>query len=153
MADTSLNENRLGILIWQTANVWQSKLRKILKKFNISLNEYLILEAIFKLEKINLNIPQITITQNTSIDVSVVSSKLYFLENNKYIMRGAGVNNRSKQINLTEKGRKLVKILINEIENEEKLFFNKLNQETFNFINSLKLLLGKKIRIKANYNE
>ena len=31
--------------------------------------------------------------------------------------------------------------------------FNKLNEETFNFINSLKLLLGKKIRIKANYNE
>ena len=153
MADTSLNENRLGLLIWQTANFWQSKLRKILKEFSISLNEYLILEAIFKLEKINLNISQITITQNTSIDVTVVSAKLYFLENKKYIKRTIGINNRSKKINLTEKGSKLVKILINAIENEEKLFFNKLNQETFNLINSLKLLLGKKIRIKANYNE
>ena len=35
----------------------------------------------------------------------------------------------------------------------ENVFFSKLNQETFNFTNSLKLLLGKKIRIKANYNE
>ena len=32
MADTSLNENRLGLLIWQTSNIWQSKLRKILKE-------------------------------------------------------------------------------------------------------------------------
>ena len=40
MADTSLNENRLGLLIWQTSNIWQSKLRKILKNHNISLNEH-----------------------------------------------------------------------------------------------------------------
>ena len=33
MADTSLNENRLGILIWQTSNVWQSNLRKLLKDY------------------------------------------------------------------------------------------------------------------------
>ena len=36
---------------------------------------------------------------------------------------------------------------INEIESN---IFSKLNEETFNFTNSLKLLLGKKIRIKAN---
>ena len=52
MADTSLNENRLGLLIWQTSNVWQSNLRRILKEYNISLNEYLILETIFKLSNI-----------------------------------------------------------------------------------------------------
>ena len=27
MADTSLNENRLALLIWQTSNLWQSKVR------------------------------------------------------------------------------------------------------------------------------
>ena len=31
MADTSLNENRLGLLIWQTSNVWQARLRFLLK--------------------------------------------------------------------------------------------------------------------------
>ena len=80
MADTSLNENRIGLLIWQTTNVWQSNLRKLLKDYNISLNEYLILEAIFNLDKTNKNISQIAITKNTSIVTSVVSSKLTFLE-------------------------------------------------------------------------
>ena len=42
---------------------------------------------------------------------------------------------------------------LNDVIEVENVFFRKLNQESFNFINSLKLLLGKKIRIKANYNE
>ena len=151
MADTSLNENRLGLLIWQTANVWQSRLRVKLHKFKISLNEYLILETIFKLHKVNESITQIKITKNSFINTAVVSSKLNFMEDKKLIKRLSSYNKRSNNIVLTEKGSNFVINLINEIENEEKIFFEKLNQETFNFTNSLKLLLGKKIRIKANY--
>tara|TARA_Y100001970_G_C14214353_1_gene848748 strand:+ start:823 stop:1284 length:462 start_codon:yes stop_codon:yes gene_type:complete len=153
MADTSLNENRLGLLIWQTSNIWQSNLRNILKDYDISLNEYLILEAIFKLYKTNKNISQIVITKNTSIVTSVVSTKLTILEDKKFIKRLYSGNNRSKKIALTKNGSDLVENLINNIERIEKNFFEKLNQETFNFTNSLKLLLGKKIRIKANYND
>ena len=43
-------------------------------------------------------------------------------------------------------------LVIKIIKNEEIDFFNKLGNETFNLTNSLKLLLGKKIRIKANKN-
>ena len=49
MADTSLNENRIGLLIWQTSNLWQSKLRKELSKYKISFNEYIIIETIYSL--------------------------------------------------------------------------------------------------------
>ena len=31
MADTSLSENKIGLLVWQLSNYWQSKLRKILR--------------------------------------------------------------------------------------------------------------------------
>ena len=54
MADTSLNENRIGLLIWQTSNVWQSKIRKQLINFNLSFNEYLILETVYKLSLIHI---------------------------------------------------------------------------------------------------
>tara|TARA_Y100001960_G_C14733595_1_gene858988 strand:+ start:1038 stop:1499 length:462 start_codon:yes stop_codon:yes gene_type:complete len=153
MADTSLNENRIGLLVWQTSNVWQSNLRKLLRDYNISVNEYLILETIFNLDKINKNISQIAISKNTSIVTSVVSSKLTFLEDKKFIKRLYSGNNRSNKITLTKNGYDLVENLIQNVERVEKQFFEKLNQETFNFTNSLKLLLGKKIRIKASYNE
>ena len=35
---------------------------------------------------------------------------------------------------------------------EEKIIFDKLQSENYNFINSLKLILGKSIRIKAKKN-
>ena len=148
MADTSLNENRLGLLIWQTSNIWQSKLRKILKNHKISLNEYLIIETLFKLSSLTKTVSQIRIANNSSLDVSVVSTNLTLLENKNLILR-THIDNRSKNILLTDQGLSLISFLIKIIKNEEIYFFNKLGNETFNLTNSLKLLLGKKIRIKA----
>ena len=153
MADTSLNENRIGLLIWQTSNLWQSNIRKKINKFNISFNEYLILETVYNLDKILSNISQIDIVKHSFIDKSVVSSKLTQLNHKKLIKKLKPVDNRSNKLELTQEGVALVEKMIKEIIETENIFFNKLNQETFNFINSLKLLLGKKIRIKANYNE
>ena len=151
MADTSLNENRLGLLIWQTSNIWQSKLRNILKNHKISLNEYLIIETLFKLSSLTKIVSQISIANNSFLDVSVVSTNLTLLEKKNLILR-TQIDNRSKNIILTDQGLSLISSLVKFIANEEIDFFNKLGNETFNLTNSLKLLLGKKIRIKAYKN-
>ena len=85
MADTSLNENRLGVLIWQTSNLWQSKIRQLLKSSNLTFNEYLILETLYKLRKKQDTITQQDICKNSSIDRSVVSLKITSLEKKKII--------------------------------------------------------------------
>ena len=153
MADTSLNENRIGLLIWQTSNLWQSKIRKELSKFNISFNEYIILETIYNLSKVLSDISQIDIVKHSFIDKSVVSSKLIQLDKKKLIKKMTPNDNRSNKLALTKEGMGIIEKIINDVVEVENVFFSKLNQETFNFINSLKLLLGKKIRIKANYND
>ena len=153
MADTSLNENRISLLIWQTSNLWQSKIRKKLIKFKISFNEYLILETIYKLSQFLSNISQVDIVKNSFIDKTVVSAKLSQLNSKKLIKKLTPNDNRSNKLLLTKEGFNLIKSVILEVGEAENEFFDKLNQENFNFINSLKLLLGKKIRIKANYNE
>ena len=149
MADASLNEDRIGLLIWQTSNIWQSKLRKIIKEYNISLNEYLIIETIFKLPSIENFVSQIIIANNSCLDVSVISTNLVSLEKKQLISKSK-INNRTNNILLTDKGFSLIRFLVNKIDKEEIALFNKLGNENFNFKNSLKLLLGKKIRIKAN---
>ena len=153
MADTSLNENRIGLLIWQTSNLWQSKLRNILSNYNISFNEYLIIETIYNLSNISNDISQIDIVKNSFIDKSVVSAKLTQLNKKKLIKKMTPNDNRSNKLILTNEGINIIESIIDDIISTEKNFFGKLNEETLNFINSLKLLLGKKIRIKANYNE
>ena len=153
MADTSLNENRIGLLIWQTSNLWQSNIRKQIAKSNLSFNEYLILETIYNLSKFLTEINQVDIIKHSSIDKSVVSAKLAKLDKKKLIKKMTPNDNRSNKLALTRDGKIIVEKIINDVIEVENVFFRKLNQESFNFINSLKLLLGKKIRIKANYNE
>ena len=153
MADTSLNENRLSILIWQISNLWQSKIRILLKNSNITFNEYLILETLYKLIQNKSNITQQDICKNSSIDRSVVSLKITILEEKNLITRSQPEDKRSYRLSLTNNGNLLIKSLINNIENQENILFAKLGPEIFNFTNSLKLLLGKKIRIKAKLND
>ena len=149
MADISLNEDRIGLLVWQTANIWQSNLRKIIRKHHISLNEYLIIETIFKLSKLDRFISQVKISKNACLDISVVSLNLSVLEKKNFLIKYK-LDNRTNGISLTDKGRSLIKSTMDMISKEEINFFKKLGNETFNFKNSLKLLLGRKIRIKAN---
>ena len=153
MADTSLNENRIGLLIWQTSNLWQSNIRKQIAESNLSFNEYLILETVYNLSKFLTEINQVDIVKHSFIDKSVVSAKLAKLDKKKLIKKMTPNDNRSNKLALTREGKIIVEKIINDVIEVENVFFRKLNQESFNFINSLKLLLGKKIRIKANYNE
>jgi len=149
MADTSLSENKIGLLIWKTSNYWQSRLRKILKSYNLSLNEFLILESIHHLHSIKSTTHQKVISSFIGIDVSVASVTFKLLENKNYISRQIEIDNRKKIIKMLDKGKKLFEDISPLIEKEEQLMFEKLKNETFNFTNSLKLLLGKKIRIQA----
>ena len=153
MADTSLNENRIGLLIWQISNLWQSKVRVILKSSNISFNEYLIIETIYKLQSFNNNIRQQDISSASSLDRSVVSVKLPILLKKKLILKMSPQDRRSNRIILSSIGILLIESLLNDIQTQEDEIFKKLDLEIFNFTNSLKLLLGKKIRIKAKLND
>ena len=153
MADTSLNENRLALLIWQTSNLWQSKVRHKLKESEITLNEYLILETIYLLQQENINITQQDICKNASIDRSVVSLRVSKLEEKKLISKQQPQDKRSDSLILTTAGTDLINNIIDNIIELENELFNKLGSEIFNFTNSLKLLLGKKIRIRAKLND
>jgi len=150
MADTSSIEDKIGLLIWKASNFWLSKLRKILVPYNLSINEYFILHSIKLLSVKNSNIYQNEISEFIGIDISVTSVTLKLLEKKKFISRVIKSDNRKKIINILHKGDVIFKILHPLIEKEEETLFNKLKNETFNFTNSLKLLLGKKIRIKAD---
>jgi Transcriptional regulators len=153
MADISLNENRLALLIWQISNLWQSKVKLKLKHLNIGFNEYLILETLSKLQQKSQSISQQDICKQSSMDRSVVSLRILKLEKKNLITKIQPKDRRSNSLILTSKGNNLIKDIKYIIEDQEKEIFDKLGSEIFNFTNSLKLLLGKKIRIRAKLND
>ena len=150
MADTSLSEKKLGLLIWQVANYWQSSLRKILKFYNLTLNEYLILESIYRLQLNENELTQNYISIFSGIDISVASVTFKLLENKNLIVRIIKNDNRKKIIEMLGRGNNLYNKINPLILEKEKNIFNKLQNETYNFTNSLKLILGRSLRIKAN---
>ena len=97
MADISLAENKIGLLIWKTSNFWQSNLRKILSRYGISLNEYLVLQSTQHLLSNNLNIYQNEIVDFSGINISVVSVTLKLLEKKNHIVRISQYDNRKKK--------------------------------------------------------
>ena len=149
MADTSLSEKKIGLLVWQLSNYWQSKLRKILKDYKLTLNEYLILESISNLLENEKELSQNEISIFAGIDISVASVTFKLLENKKLIVRGIKNDNRKKIVNMLASGINLFNKVKPFILKEELNIFDKLHSEIYNFKNSLKLLLGKRIRIKA----
>ena len=149
MADTSLSERKIGLLVWQLSNHWQSKLRKILKDYKLTLNEYLILESIFDLSKNQKELSQNMISIFSGIDISVASVTFKLLENKKLIARKTKKDNRKKIVEMLASGINLYNEVQPFIVKEDLSIFNKLHSDIYNFKNSLKLLLGKKIRIKA----
>jgi len=150
MADTSLSEKKAGLLVWQVANLWQNKLRHILKLYKLTLNEYLILESITELKKQIILLNQNIISSFSGIDVSVVSVVLKLLERKKFIKRTVDKDNRKKTIEMLSMGKKTFNAIYPLIILEEEKIFYKLQNEKKNFSNLLKLILGKKLRINAN---
>ena len=136
-------------MIWNVSIYWQNKLRFILSQYHLSLNEYLILESL-KILKNKIRFPsQINISSFSGIDESVVSVSLKSLENKNLIKRTVDQDNRKKVINILPTGQKLFDEIFPKINQQETNLFDKLQGEKLNFCNSLKLILGKKIRIKA----
>ena len=149
MADTSLAEKKIGLLVWQLSNHWQSKLRKILKDYKLTLNEYLVLESISDLSENQKELSQNEISIFAGIDISVASVTFKLLENKNLIIRRIKNDNRKKIVEMLASGINLYNKVKPLILREELNIFYKLNDEIHNFQNSIKLLLGKSVRIKA----
>lgn len=147
MVNNYLIDIRIGLLLWKASNLWQSKLRHALEEYYLTLNEFIILEALF-LSKDN-NINQVYLSKSSGVNVSVISTVIKVLQKKSLINRKSDLDNRKKIIELTENAEILIKKILPVINEVEKKFFLKLGKEEINFANSMKLILGKKIRIKA----
>tara|TARA_B100000686_G_scaffold350962_1_gene448355 strand:- start:882 stop:1334 length:453 start_codon:yes stop_codon:yes gene_type:complete len=147
MNSKNLIDIKIGLLLWKASNLWQSKLRNVLEGYNLTLNEFIILETLFMSK--DENITQVFISKSSGVNVSVISTVIKVLQKKSLIKRKSDIDNRKKIIELSENGKILTKKILPYINNVEKNIFLKLGKEEINFVNSMKLILGKKIRIKA----
>ena len=137
-------------MLWKSSIAWQNSLRKVLVDYSITLNEFIILETLFSNSDTEIN--QVEIAKSSGVNISVVSTTLDILQKKQLIKKNKNLDNRKKIILLTDSSYILIKKILPIVYEIENTFFIKLGNEKFSFENSLKLLLGKKIRIKAEKN-
>ena len=148
MSDNYHIDKKIGLLLWKTSNYWQNSIKRVLSEYSLTFNEFIILETLlFESKK---NITQIYLSKSSGVNISVVSTALKTLENKLLIKKNIDIDNRKKIIELTKNAITLTKKISPIIERLEKIFFSKLGSEELNFTNSMKIVLGKKIRIKAD---
>ena len=109
----------------------------------------MLLESISDLSENQEELSQNRISIFAGIDISVASVTFTLLENKRLITRITKKDNRKKIIEMLAKGINLHNKVKPLILREELNIFYKLNDEIHNFQNSIKLLLGKSVRIKA----
>ena len=150
MNKKNLLDKKIGLLLWKSSNLWQNSLRKILLNYSITLNEFIILETLFSNFEIEIN--QVGISKSSGVNISVVSTTLDILQKKQLIKKNTNLDNRKKIILLTDESYSLIEKILPIVYEAENNFFMKLGNDKIFFENSLKLLLGKKIRIKAEKN-
>ena len=105
----NLLNTKTGLLIWKASNLWQQVLRRSLKKYELTLNEFLILETLLNVRVDSVDITQIYISKASGIDVSVVSTVLKLLEKKILIKKKADLDDRKKNNRIDQQGKFFIK--------------------------------------------
>lgn len=113
-----------GFLIWQVHNLWQKKIRAMLKPLGITHVQYILLAGMVTLRLEEKMITQTRLAKLTNTDPMMTSVVLRKLEERGYLSREPHPDDpRAIQIDLTNKGIILVQRALALVEDFETSFF------------------------------
>lgn len=119
-------KEEVGYLIWQITKFWQRGKHKALDEFGLTSSQMEILGAIFHLNREDVEITQILLSQETSIDPMTTSTILRNLQKKGLIIRKESeTDTRARIVELTKDGEALFYKAISKVKLiHEKLFEN-----------------------------
>jgi DNA-binding MarR family transcriptional regulator len=123
-------EDSPGFLLWQVTNLWQRKVRKALEQYDLTHSQFVLLTCLHWLSIHNEEITQVVLSINSKIDAATTSAILRTLQKKGFIRRKEhSSDTRAKKIELTARGKELVKKAVITVEQTDKIFFSSLGSE------------------------
>lgn len=139
-------EENPGLVLWHVTHMWQRILNTILKKYDLTHLQFVLLATIAWLDHKHETITQIKLAKQTKIHTMQVSQVLKALEQKKYITRKpAEKDPRANVINITREGYQKVKFASAVVEKAERDFFDLNKTDERVFIKTLAHLANKGI--------
>jgi len=137
-------EDSSGFLLWQVTNLWQREIKKALLPFNLTHSQFVILASMHWLTIQKAEVTQIVLSNHTKIDPMTTSQVLRALQKKEFISRQEHkTDTRAKTIEITEKGKKIIKKAVIAVENFDKDFFSTLEKSQHELNKNLQTLLLK----------
>ena len=138
-------QNSSGLLLLQVTNLWQREIKKILKPFDLTHPQFMVLASIYWFSLKKEEVTQILLSNFTQIDPMTTSQIVRNLEKKTFIIRKEHkTDTRAKVVEITNKGVDCIKKAIFEVEEFDKRFFGNLNEKQFLFNELLNILLTPK---------
>lgn len=132
-------------LLWQVTNLWQKGKSKVLEKYNLTNSQITLLASILWLTQQKMEVTQIILSSQASIDPMTTSTVLRTLQSKGLLTREEhSTDTRAKIVTLSEEGRKLTIQALKTVEIFNREFFNPLGKKTKEFNQTLLLLLNNK---------
>lgn len=134
-----------GFLLWQVTNLWQRKIKLVLKKYRLTHVQFVLITAVYWFELNNQTANQINLSKTTKVDAMTTSTVIRTLATKNLLTREENSkDSRSKTVTLTKKGLEIAKITIPLVENFDQQFFSGLKGLQGDFNKSLNFLLDPK---------
>jgi DNA-binding MarR family transcriptional regulator len=130
-----------GFLLWQVSSAWRRKIERVLKKFDLTHPQFVVLITLGWLAQSGKQVTQKDLSHQVFIDTATISQIIRGLEKKGLVMRvRIKGDERAKYPALTDDGAQIVAKALPAVEACDKQFFSGLdNQSTF--INQLQLLV------------
>ena len=113
-----------GFLLWQVSSLWQRRMNKALRPFNLTHTQFVILASIFWHNTQDIKANQIKLSQFSKIDPVVISNVLKTLDKKGFVSRLTATSLREKEVSLTPKGALCLKKAIKAVEDCDTNFFS-----------------------------
>jgi DNA-binding MarR family transcriptional regulator len=140
ISDFDSPEQSPGFLLWQVSSSWRRQIEQVLKNFDLTHPQFVVLANLAWLGRSNEQITQKELAQQVFIDTATLSQIIRGLEKKTLIKRvRIEGDERAKYPVITETGASLITQALPIVEACDKEFFSKLKHPQ-DFTNHLKLL-------------
>lgn len=130
-----------GFLLWQVSNLWQRRIKRALAPAGLTHVQFMLLAGIYYLHSRGDVVTQIRLAGHAGTDKMMTSNVVRTLEKKELIVReGHPTDSRAKMLEITAKGRDLLKEAVPLVEETDRLFFEQLGYMGDLFRNALQEL-------------
>ncbi|MBW7453279.1 MarR family winged helix-turn-helix transcriptional regulator [Paenibacillus sepulcri] len=129
-----------GFLLWQTTNIWQREIRRVLEPLELTHPQFVLL---FSCQWLNGKgsdggVTQVQLANHAQMDVNVTSQVLRTLEKKGYIKRSPhSIDTRAKVITMTAPGNDLATRAVQVVEAADRAFFESIGDDKGQLIDLL----------------